>query len=140
MLISETKIRVRYGETDQMGYVYYGNYASYYEVARADMMRQMGTSYKEMEEMGCMMPMVAMNVRFLKPAKYDDVLRIKTTVSKMPASRMTFLYEVYNDENGQLINTAETTLAFINAKTFRAMRAPHWFLNIIEKYWDKFNQ
>jgi len=140
MLISETKIRVRYGETDQMGYVYYGNYASYYEVARADMMRQLGTSYKEMEEMGCMMPMVDMNVRFLKPAKYDDVLRIKTIVSKMPASRMTFLYEVYNDENGQLINTAETTLAFINAKTFRATRAPHWFLNIIEKYWDKFNQ
>jgi len=131
MISTETKLRVRYSETDQMGYVYYGNYAAFYEVARAEMMRELGISYKEMEAKGCFMPIVDMSVRYLKSARYDDILRIKTTLLKIPGTRISFKYEIYNDETGQLLNVGETTLVFINSTTHRPMRAPEWFLELI---------
>ncbi len=132
MFTTETKIRVRYSETDQMGYVYYGNYAAYYEVARVEMMRALGMSYKETEAKGCMMPVVDMAVKYLKPARYDDILRIKISIDQMPNTRITFKYEVFNDETGLLLNTGETTLAFINIKLNKPMRAPEWFLELIK--------
>lgn len=131
MFTTETKIRVRYSETDKMGYVYYGNYAAYYEVARAEMMREIGFTYKQMEDKGCMMPMLDIYIKYHKPARYDDLLTIKTSIENLPDSRMTFHYEVYNSETAQLLNVGQTTLAFINAQTYRPMRAPEWFLDII---------
>jgi len=133
MYSSETKIRVRYAETDKMGFVYYGNYAAYYEVGRGELMRVLGMTYRDTEERGCLMPLLEMSVRYHRPARYDDLLRVVTTVSKMPETRMHFTYEIYNDETGMLINKGETTLTFINAVTYKPMRAPDWFLELIEQ-------
>jgi len=132
MLVSETKIRVRYAETDQMGYVYYGHYATYYEVGRVEIMRSLGVSYKEMEARGCKMPLVEMDVKYLKPAKYDDLLRIKTTIKEIPAVKMSFYYEIFNDDTNELINTGTTILTFINSETYKPMRAPQWFLELLQ--------
>jgi len=133
MFISETKIRVRYSETDQMGYVYYGNYASYYEVARVEMMRELGVSYKEMEERGCMMPIVELKIKFLRPAYYDDLLKVITKVTEMPNTRMSFNYEIYNEVTGKLINTGETILAFVNIAIRKPIKAPEWFLELLKE-------
>jgi acyl-CoA thioester hydrolase len=108
-----TQIRVRYGEVDQMGYVYYGNYAEFYEVARVDMLRSLGMSYKQMEESGVMMPVVELHCRYIKPALYDELITIKVIIEEMPRARMHFKYELYNEEN-VLINTGETLLVFVN--------------------------
>ena len=132
MVFSETKIRVRYGETDQMGYCYYGNYAQYYEVGRADAMRSLGMSYREMEDRGVFMPIVSMSCRYFRPAHYDDLLTVKTIVKNIPAARMHFYYEIVNQE-GLLINSGETILAFISKKTNRPCPAPDWFLEPLKK-------
>ncbi len=126
-----TQLRVRYAETDQMGYVYYGNYAKYYEVARADAMRTLGMTYRQMEEKGVFMPIVTMLSKFIRPAYYDDLLTIKTIVNEMPSTRMHFFYEVYN-ENGTLINKGETVLAFVRKDTGRPCSAPDWFIQKLE--------
>jgi acyl-CoA thioester hydrolase len=134
MMISETKLRVRYAETDQMGFVYYGNYAQYYEVARADAMRQLGMTYREMEEKGVVMPIVTMTVKYIRPARYDDLLTVKTTIKEIPSSRMHFFYEIYN-ETGILLNQGETVLAFIKPETGRPCPAPDWFLSCLTEKW-----
>lgn len=118
MLESTCKIRVRYSETDQMGYVYYGNYASYYEVARVEMLRDLGTSYKEMEESGIMMPVLELKCKYIKPARYDDELTIKVKIVDKPKMRITFHYEIFNEQN-VLINIGETTLVFVDVKRNR---------------------
>lgn len=131
MYISETQIRVRYAETDQMGYVYYGNYPAYYEVARTEALRQLGTSYHELEEKGIMMPVIDLNIKYLKPAKYDNLLTIKTIVKEIPKMRMHFFYEVYNAEN-VLLNKGETTLVFISMERNRPIACPDWLKTIFE--------
>ena len=136
MHITETQLRVRYAETDQMGYVYYGNYAKYYEVARADAMRTLGMTYRQMEEKGVFMPIVTMQSKFIRPAYYDDLLTIKTIVNELPSTRMHFLYEVYND-NGTLLNIGETVLAFVRKDNGKPCAAPDWF---IDKLKTVFNQ
>jgi acyl-CoA thioester hydrolase len=108
-----TQIRIRYGEVDQMGYVYYGNYAEFYEVARVEMLRSLGTSYKELEESGVMMPVIELHCKYLKPALYDQLITIKVIVEEMPRASMRFKYELYNEEQ-VLINTGETLLVFVN--------------------------
>lgn len=128
MIVTRTQLRVRYGETDQMGFVYYGNYALYYEVARADAMRHLKMTYREMEEMGVVMPIVQMNCKYIRPATYDDLLTITTTIKEMPASRMHFFYEIHN-EKGTLLNLGETILAFIKKENGRPCPAPSWFLD-----------
>jgi acyl-CoA thioester hydrolase len=135
MYSAETKIRVRYGETDQMGYVYYGNYPLYYEVARTDMIRKLGWPYKKIEENGIMLPVLSLNVKYIKPAYYDDELTIKTVIRKLPSARIEFEYEVYNEQN-ELINKGETTLVFVDMKTGRPIGAPQAFLDDIGKYFD----
>lgn len=132
MFSSITQLRVRYAETDQMGFVYYGNYPQYYEVARADAMRNLGMTYREMEEKGVVMPIATMQIKYIRPAHYDDLLTIKTIVPGLPASRMHFDYEVYNEDN-ELINKGTTVLAFINKETGRPCPAPEWFLNRLRK-------
>jgi len=112
------KIRVRYSETDQMGYVYYGNYASYYEVARVEMLRSLGTSYKEMEESGIMMPVLELKCKYIKPAYYDEELTVSVKILEKPQTRIKFQYEIFNEKE-ELINIGETTLVFVDVKKNR---------------------
>src|ERR1700753_3360249 len=99
MFISETKVRVRYGETDQMNVVYHGNYAEYFEVSRNECIRQLGFTYKEMEAAGIAMPVVELHTKFLRPAHYDDLLTVKTILKELPSNhRIEFHHEVYNEE------------------------------------------
>ncbi len=136
MYTAETQIRVRYAETDQMGYVYYGHYAMYYEVARVEAMRQMGFSYRKLEEMGIMMPVLDSNIKYLKPAHYDELLTIKVIIPVMPTAKMNFTYEITN-EKGELINQGETTLAFINMENGRPMRLPDVMKKLFEPWFSK---
>jgi acyl-CoA thioester hydrolase len=133
MYRSETSIRVRYGETDQMGYVYYGHYAMYYEVARVESLRQLGLTYRELEEMGVMMPVLENKSKYIAPAKYDDLLQVVTTIREKPAVRIRFEYEVFNQE-GMLINQGETLLVFINMKTNRPCRPPEAMEKVLAPY------
>jgi len=133
MVTSTTKIRVRYAETDQMGYVYYGNYAMYYEVARVEALRQMGFAYKKLEKMGIMMPVIDLKNRFIKPGMYDELLTIKVTIPEMPAVKMRFTYEITNEDH-ELINIGETTLFFANTKTGKPVRIPELMKELFEPF------
>ncbi len=133
MYISETTVRVRYAETDKMGYVYYGNYMQYYEVGRVEALRSLGSSYKEMEENGVMLPVFSCNIKYLKPAVYDDLLVIKTIIKEMPTAKILFDYEIYNQKN-ELLNTASTALVFINMATNKPCAAPASFIEKIKKF------
>ncbi len=131
MFSFETHIRVRYAETDQMGYVYYGNYAAYFEVARVESFRHLGLSYKKLEESGVMMPVLEYKTKYIRPAKYDDLLTIKLMIKVKPSTRIVFEYEVYNEEK-VLLNVAETTLVFVSTSTGRPVQAPENFQQIFE--------
>lgn len=133
MYISETQIRVRYAETDQMGYVYYGNYAQYYEVGRVEALRQLGLSYKAMEDSGVMMPVLSFKIKYIKPAFYDDVITIKTIIKELPSLRVVFEYECYN-QNNELLNIGETTLVFIDKSKNKACSPPAEFLNQLRQF------
>lgn len=133
MYMSELNIRVRYGETDRMGYVYYGNYAEYFEVARVEAMRELGLSYKELEDNGILLPVYTYNITFLKPAHYDDMLLIKTKITKIPQARIEFEYETYNSVQ-VLINTANTVLVFIDKENNKPLKAPDFFLDKLKSY------
>lgn len=130
---NQTKLRVRYGETDQMGYCYYGNYAQYFEVGRVEAMRSIGMSYKDMEHKGIMLPVSSFNVNYLTPALYDDELTITTTISSLKGARLTFDYEIFN-EAGAKIAVAQTTLVFVNKDTMRPTKAPDDFIQLLENY------
>lgn len=128
----EIKIRVRYGETDQMGFVYYGNYALYFEQARTEMLRKVGFTYKEMEEMGIMLPVVQMNTRFKQSAKYDDLINIKSYLKEKPNRKIVFFHEIYNEEN-ILLNKSEITLVFMN-KEGKVISCPAEIVNALNKH------
>jgi acyl-CoA thioester hydrolase len=133
MYQSETTVRVRYAETDQMAYVYYGNYAMYYEVARVESLRQLGVTYKELEDTGVMMPVLENHSKFLAAARYDEVLRIVTTIRTKPTVKIQFHYEIFNAEN-KLINLGETLLAFVDQKTGRPCRPPQVMVKVLEPF------
>lgn len=133
MYTSETTVRVRYGETDKMGYVYYGNYSLYFEVGRVEALRQLGSSYKEMEDNGIMLPVYSCTINYLKPAVYDDLLIVKTTIPKIPQARIIFDYEIYNQQN-ELLTKGNTTLVFIDMKTNKPCMAPASFLEKIAPF------
>ncbi|WP_234733059.1 acyl-CoA thioesterase [Tellurirhabdus bombi] len=122
-------VRVRYADTDQMGYVYYGNYARFYEIGRVEALRSLGFHYKEMEASGVMMPVYENRSRYLKPARYDDLLTIRVKISDLPTVRIVFQYDIYN-EQGDHLNAGETTLVFQNSGTGRLCKAPQ---DLIEK-------
>ena len=130
-----TGLRVRYADTDQMGYVYYGNYARFYEIARTDALRAIGLRYKDMEDDGVMMPVYENYSRFHQPAKYDELLTIRVFVKTMPAVRAVFNYEIFNEE-GKLIHEGETTLVFVNVHTNRPVKAPPLFVEKMQKYFQ----
>ena len=127
MYTAELEIRVRYGETDRMGYVYYGNYAQYFEVARVEAMRVFGITYKDLEDNGILLPVYEYNVTFLKPAYYDDELLIKTTIPSIPQARIEFHYQTFN-ANNEMVNRAQTTLVFIDKESGKPIKAPDFFV------------
>jgi len=133
MFTATTKVRVRYGETDQMGYCYYGNYATYHEVARVEALRSLGVSYKELEEEGIMLPVVDYSVKYKRPAYYDDELTIVTSIKELPTSRIKFEYEIYNEKQ-ELINTGNTTLFFMRKADNKPIACPHKLLVALKEH------
>jgi acyl-CoA thioester hydrolase len=130
----EMQIRVRYAETDQMNIVYHGNYAQYFEAARAESIRHMGFTYKDMEKMGIVMPVVEWTAKFLRPAHYDELLTIRTILKELPvAHRIEFHQEVYN-ENGKLLTIGKVVLYFINAATKEKSTMPEQLRQQLEGY------
>ncbi|MFT7614080.1 MAG: acyl-CoA thioester hydrolase [Parvicellaceae bacterium] len=123
MYTTEVNIRVRYSETDQMGYCYYGNYAQYFEVARVETLRGLGISYKQLEEDGFFLPVTKYTIKYLKPAYYDENLTIHTFIRILPSVRISFDYETYN-EKGDKLNEASTELVFLNKENKKPVRAP----------------
>lgn len=133
MFAHETKIRVRYGETDQMGYMYYGNYAQFYEVGRVEMLRSLGMTYRSMEESGIIMPVLQMSCKYIKPALYDEEITVRVILNKMPSVRIHFNYEFYNEKN-ELLHEGETTLAFVNIRRNRPCLPSQEFLDKVKLY------
>lgn len=130
MKSKKINLRVRYSETDQMQYVHHSNYAKYFEIARIEWLRDAGISYKEMEQQGVMLPVVNLITQFKKPAKYDDVLTIETTIKQIPTAKIIFTYNIYNQEQ-DLLTTGESTLVFVDMKKNRPMKCPENLLEII---------
>jgi acyl-CoA thioester hydrolase len=132
----DTKIRVRYAEADRMGYVYYGNYATYFESARTEMLRSLGFTYKQWEDSGIKLPVREMHIRYHSPAYYDDLLTVRTIIRELPAARIRFFHEIFN-EKGEIICTGNLDLVFVNSETGRPARAPQEFLDAILRYAKK---
>ena len=133
MYSSTTQFRVKYSETDQMGYVYYGNYAQYYEIGRAELFRNIGISYCQLEDDGFFMPVSEMYIKYKRPAKYDNLLTIKTTIKQIKGVRIYFYYELFNEDD-TLLNYAETTMYFVSKNTMKPAKPPEWFVNELSKY------
>ncbi|MCB9222779.1 MAG: thioesterase family protein [Crocinitomicaceae bacterium] len=129
MFVHSTHIRIRYSETDQMGYCYYGNYAQFFEIGRVETLRAVGISYKELEARCIMLPVVELNVKYIKPALYDDLIEIRTFLKKVPGVKIEFDYELYNEKN-ELLTKAYTSLVFISSETMKPMAAP---VDLIDK-------
>lgn len=135
MFSHSTKIRVRYADTDQMGYMYYGNYAMFYEVGRVEMLRSLGMTYKSMEESGIIMPVTELKCKYIKPALYDEEIRVDVFIDKMPSLRIHFRYELYNEKE-ELINIGETVLVFIDKEMNKACLPSSDFLNRLKIYFS----
>jgi len=132
MYTTETHVRVRYGETDKMGFSYYGNYTLYFEVGRTEMLRTLGFTYKQWEDSGILLPVRSLSISYHAPAYYDDLLLVRTTLKGIPSSRIIFDYEVFN-EAGDLICTGNTVLVFVDEQTRRPTRPPDEFLQKIKE-------
>jgi acyl-CoA thioester hydrolase len=137
MYASTTEIRVRYGETDQMGYLYYGNYALYYEVGRAEAIRQLGFTYRQLEEMGIMMPVAELNSRYFRPVLYDDLVTVKTILKELDGgSKIQFHSELYN-EAGEILNKGVTTLVFYDPKEKKKTDMPRELYSRLAPFFSK---
>ena len=128
---NEIIFRIRYGETDQMGIVYHGNYAQYFEIGRTEWLRNLGITYKQMEEDGVKLPVISLTVNFKKSVGYDDVIKVKTYLRKMPTASIEFDYEIEN-ENGEIVTTGNTVLAFIDINRNRPTRCPQHILDKLQ--------
>ncbi len=136
MYTATTQIRVRYGETDQMGYLYYGNYALYYEVGRTDAIRQLGFTYRELEEKGILMPVVEFHTQFLRPAFYDDLLTVHTCIKELNEEyKILFHTEIYNEKN-KLLNKGVTTLVFVDALSKKKTVMPELLRERLSPYFN----
>ena len=136
MYQSQVKLRVRYAETDQMGYCYYGNYAQYFEVARVEALRDLGVNYKNIEEMGFLMPVLDFNIKYLKPAFYDEELTIVCKIPVLPGIRIKFEYETFN-QNKEKINFATTTLVFLDKKSKKPVNCPSIIIDKLKHTYEK---
>lgn len=132
----ETDIRVRYADTDKMGFAYYGNYPKYYEIARVEAFRALDYPYREMEDAGVGMPVLNLSIKYHRPAKYDDLLTVKVMVPEMPRARIQFLYEVTNEAK-ELINTGDTLLAFMNLESGRPVKMPERLKNALTPFFEE---
>lgn len=136
MFTSETKVRVRYAETDQMNVVYHGNYAQYFEVGRVESIRQLGLSYKDVEASGVIMPVIEWTAKFIRPAHYDDLLTVRTSIKKWPVDyRIEFHQEVFN-EHGKLLTTGKVLLYFLTADTRETTAMPEQMARTLRPYFD----
>ncbi len=126
-----TFVKVRYAETDQMGVVHHGNYAQYLEIARLEWLDQLGVSYKSLEKEGVMLPVHELNTKFIKPAYFDDILRIETQLKELPRIKIEFAYQIFNQFD-ELITTAHTILVFMDSETKKPIRCPEYILNKIK--------
>lgn len=137
MYTHETQIRVRYGETDQMGYLYYGNYALYYEVGRTESLRSLGFSYKGLEAAGVMLPVVNLQSEYFRPAFYDDLITIKTSLQQLPEkAEITFVSELFN-EKGKLLNRGTVTLVFYDSRNKKKTVMPEALYKALAPYYNK---
>ena len=136
MIHTTHSIRVRYGETDPMKYVYYGNYAEYFEVARVELFRSLGMSYDEIEKRGIFLPVSEYKIKYLKPGLYDQLLEIHTYIKKIPGVKIEFDYEIYNEDKVK-ITEASTTLFFLEAETNKIVRCPDFLLDLITENWKE---
>ncbi|MFY0603339.1 MAG: acyl-CoA thioesterase [Flavobacteriaceae bacterium] len=127
MIQFSTKVRIRYGETDQMGVVYHGNYAQYFEIARTEWLRTLGITYKDMENEGIMLPVISLSFKFLESATYDDLITIHISIKKPPMVKIEFDYTIVN-ESGKLLTTGNSILAFMNMKTGKPIKCPNYIL------------
>lgn len=134
MFITETQIRIHYALTDQMGVVYHGHYAQFYEIARTEAIRQIGYTYKDIEALGVIMPVVDIHSRFLRPAKYDDLITVKTILKEMPSGhRVVFHHEIYNEAE-ELLNTGDVTLFFMEATAMKRCNMPEPLQAVLKQY------
>ena len=133
MFVNLMSSRVRYAETDQMGVVYYGNYPQYFEIGRVEALRSLNLSYKEMEEQGIILPVLKLEVKYVAPATYDDLLEIRTEIREMPSTRITFHHEIRN-EAGKLLTIGMVQLVFVDRKPNRPTTAPQYFLDKIKPF------
>ncbi len=135
MLSHEFQVRVRYADTDQMGMVYYGNYARYYEIGRVELMRKIGLRYSDFEtKLGVIMPVTAMRIRYLRPALYDEMITIKTSLRKLPERDFHFYTEIF-DSNQKLLNASDVTLCFLDAKTRKRIATPELLMDAMKEHW-----
>ncbi len=133
MFTHKTSVRIRYAETDQMGVVYYGNYAQFFEVARVEALRSLGMSYRQLEERGVILPVRSLEIQYRGSAVYDEQIEVKTVIPELPQTRIIFNHEVLN-EGGKLITTGQVQLVFVSAQTKRPMRAPAYFQELFEPF------
>jgi acyl-CoA thioester hydrolase len=131
---TETKIRIHYALTDQMGVVYHGHYAQFYEIGRGEAIREIGFTYKDIEAMGIIMPVIDIHSRFLRPAKYDDLITVRTTLKELPIHhKIVFHSEIFN-EQGELINIGDVTLYFMEVNEMKKSQMPTALRVKLEKY------
>ncbi|MGB0176911.1 MAG: acyl-CoA thioesterase [Owenweeksia sp.] len=136
MFVKRSSLRVRYAETDQMGVVYYGNYPQYFEVGRVEALRTLGMSYRQMEENGIMLPVLTLEIKYIRPALYDDLLTIETRITELPSTRITFHHEIFNEDNN-LLTKGLVQLVFLNSSNRRPCKAPQNFLDKIQPYFTR---
>ena len=140
MFSSETKIRIHYALTDQMGMVYHGHYAQFYEIGRTESIRDLGYTYKDIEALGVIMPVVDIHSRFLRPAKYDDLITVKTTLRELPVHhKIIFHSEIYNQHN-ELLNTGDVTLYFVDTISMKRCEMPAVLKDKLQKYFTTVNE
>jgi len=133
MYTCEIQQRIRYGETDQMGYVYYGRYAEFYEIGRTELIRKLGMTYRDLESSGILLPVVKMVAKYYRPAVYDELITIRTQLRVLPTARITFFYEIANEE-GVLINEAECQLVFTDSISRKPVRPPQNLMDALKPY------
>lgn len=127
----EIQLRVRYGETDKMGIVYHGNYAQYFEIGRTEWLRNFGISYKEMEDSGIMLPVISLSINYKRSARYDDLIKVKTELKKLPTAKIEFDYEITN-ESGEILTTGNSVLVFMDIEKNRPTRCPQYILDKLQ--------
>lgn len=135
MITSVSELQIRYDEVDKMGYVYHGNYAKYYHISRTELFRKLGFSDKKLEDLKILMPIIELNIKYIKPIYYDDIITITTFLKKIPDSRVKFYHEVRNVDD-ELINEATSTLVFVDMKTRLPMRVPLFIVNKTKPYFE----